>query len=165
MPVGVPDIRYAIRVLTRSRTHTALAVVMLALGIGVNTAISHELWQRRFGGDPRTIGAVIRLNERPYTVIGIMPAGFEFPFSPTSVGEPPALWVPMAFTPREIQDRAADFPVKIVARLRSGVSLAQAQEDVARVATEFQRERSDIYTGNLRLQVMIEPLGAAGAGR
>jgi putative ABC transport system permease protein len=277
MAVVLQDIQYAVRVLTRSRMHTALAVLMLALGIGVNTAVfsvinavllrqapytepdrlvtvrqkfpqigdiwlatspaeyidyrdrtrmfssvagyedlavdltggrepvriqaqrvthtlfgtlgvspvagrtfseaedrpgaetvavlSYELWQRRFGSDPHTIGAVIRLNERPYTVIGIMPAGFEFPFTPASVGEPPALWMPMAFTPREIQDRAADFPVGIVARLRPGVPLAQAQDDVVRVAAEFQRERTDIYTGNLRLQVNLEALGAAAASR
>jgi putative ABC transport system permease protein len=127
--------------------------------------ISHELWQRSFGHDPRTLGSVLRLNERPYTVIGIMPPGFAFPFTPASVGEPPALWVPMAFTPREIEDRAADFPVQLVARLRDGVSLAQAQEDMVRVASEFQRERRDIYTGNLRLQVNLEPLGAAAAAR
>jgi putative ABC transport system permease protein len=119
--------------------------------------LSYEFWFRRFGGDPRAIGALIRLNEQPYTVIGVMPAGFEFPFSPATVGEPPALWVPMGFTPREIQDRAADFPVHIVARLREGISLAQAEEDVVRVANEFQRERADIYSGNLRLQVTLEP--------
>jgi putative ABC transport system permease protein len=277
MAVVLEDIQYAVRGLTRNRTHTALAVLMLALGIGVNTAVfsvinavllrkapyrepdrlvtvrqkfpqigdiwlatspaeyidyrdrtrafsaiagyetiafdltggsepvriqaqrvthtlfgtlgvspvagrtfseaedrpgaenvavlSYELWQRRFGSDPHAIGAAIRLNERPYTVIGIMPDGFEFPFTAASVGEPPALWVPMAFTPRELQDRAADFPVGIVARLRPGVSVAQAQQDVARVATEFQRERADIYAGNLHLLVNLEALGAAAAGR
>jgi predicted permease len=133
---------------------------------GENVAIlSHELWQRHFGSNPRAIGTVIRLNERPCTVIGIMPAGFEFPFTPASVGEPPALWVPMAFTAREIEDRAADFPVRVVARLRPGVSIAKAEEDVVRVANEFQRDRADIYTGNLRLQVNLEPLGAGAAGR
>ena len=277
MAVVLQDIRYAVRVLARSRTHTALAVLMLALGIGVNTAmfsvintvllrkapyreadrlvtlrqkfpqigdvslatspaeyidyrdrtraftsmagyedvafnltggseparieaqrvthslfstlgispiagrtfsetedrpgaanvavLSYELWQRRFGGNSRTVGAVVRLNEQPYTIIGIMPAGFEFPFTPASIGEPPALWVPMAFTPREIQDRAADFPVRIVARLRQDISLAQAEEDVVRVAAEFQRERADIYSGNLRLQVHLESLGASQADR
>jgi putative ABC transport system permease protein len=127
--------------------------------------LSYAFWQRRFGSSLRAIGTVVRLNEQPYTLIGIMPPGFEFPFTPASVGEPPALWVPMAFTPREIQDRAADFPVHIVARLRPDVSLSQAHEDIARVATEFQRERADIYSGNLRLQVDIEPFGAAAAAR
>jgi putative ABC transport system permease protein len=127
--------------------------------------LSHEFWQRQFGKDRQAIGTVVRLNERPYTIIGIMPPGFEFPLTPASVGEAPALWVPMAFTPREIEDRAADFPVGLVARLSPAVSLAQANDDVGRVAAEFQRERSDIYTGNLRLQVNLESLGATASGR
>lgn len=129
------------------------------------TILSYEFWQRSFGGSAQTLGTVIRLDEQPYTVIGIMPAGFEFPFTAASVGEPPALWVPMAFTARRIQDRAAEFPVHIVARLRPRVTLAQAGQDVWRVATEFQQEHSDIYTGNLRLQVDLDVLGAGDAAR
>ena len=78
--------------------------------------LSYEFWQRRFAGSAQTIGAVVRLNEQRHTVIGVMPAGFEFPFTAASVGEPPALWVPMAFTAKRIQDRAAEFPVHLVAR-------------------------------------------------
>jgi predicted permease len=129
------------------------------------TVLSYEFWQRRFGGSPGALGSVIRLDEQPYTIVGIMPAGFEFPFTAASVGEPPALWVPLAFTPKQIEDRAAEFPVRIVARLRPGVSLAQAAGDVNRVAAEFQRERPDIYTGNLRLETSLERLGAASAAR
>jgi putative ABC transport system permease protein len=127
--------------------------------------LSYEFWQRRFGGGRHAVGAVVRLNEQPYTVIGIMPAGFEFPFTAASVGEPPALWVPMAFTTQEIEDRAAEFPVMIVARRRPGVSLVQAREDVRRVANQFQGEHPEIYTGNIRLQVDLDPLQGEGAGR
>jgi putative ABC transport system permease protein len=127
--------------------------------------LSHQFWQRRFGGAANAIGSTILLNEQPHTIVGIMPAGFEFPFTSTSVGEPPAVWVPMAFTEQEIRDRAADFPVHIVARLRPDVSITQAEQDVAGVAAAFQRERSDIYSGHLRLQVALEPLGATAAAR
>lgn len=127
--------------------------------------LSYEFWQRHFGGDSKTIGSVVRLNEEAYTVIGIMPPGFEFPFTPSSVGEPPALWVPMAFTAREIEDRLAEFPVHIVARLKGGISLVQAEQDVQRVAAEFQREHPDLYRGNLVLQVNLDPLGAGGRVR
>ena len=131
---------------------------------GAKVAIlSYEFWQRRFGGSAQAIGAVVRLNEQPHTVIGVMPAGFEFPFTAASVGEPPALWVPIAFTAKRIQDRTAEFPVHLVARLRPGVSLAQAEQDVKRVANEFQQEHSDIYTGNIRLQVNLDLLGATDA--
>jgi predicted permease len=127
--------------------------------------LSHELWQSRFGGSPQTLGSIVRLNEQPYTVIGIMPAGFEFPFTAASVGEPPALWVPIAFSAKRIHDRGAEFPVHIVARLKPGVTPAQAGQDVRRVADEFQQEHADIYAGILRLQVNLDPLGARDAAR
>jgi putative ABC transport system permease protein len=55
--------------------------------------------------------------------------------------------------------------VRVLARLRPGVSLAQAEQDVDRVAREFQQERSDIYTGNLYLEVYLDPLGAGNVAR
>ena len=134
-------------------------------GGGRVAVVSYESWQRHFGGNRNALGRSVRLNEQPYTVIGIMPAGFAFPFTPASVGEPPALWVPMALTPQRIADRAAEFPVHVVARLRPGTSPAQAGRDATRVADDFQREHSDIYTGNLRLEVTLAPLGAPEASR
>ena len=127
--------------------------------------LSYEFWQRRFGGSADTVGTLLRIDERPHQVIGIMPPGFEFPFTAASVGEPPVLWVPIAFTAARIRDRAAEFPVHIVARLAPEVSLPQAEQDLVRIAGEFQRERSDIYTGNLELQVSVEPLGEGSAAR
>jgi putative ABC transport system permease protein len=127
--------------------------------------LSYQLWQSRFGGSPQTLGSVIRLNEQPYTVIGIMPPGFEFPFTKASVGEPPALWVPIAFTAQRIRDRASEFPVHVVARLRPRISLVQAEQDVRRIAEEFEWEHPDIYTGNVRLEVNVNPLGARDAAR
>jgi len=127
--------------------------------------VSHELWQRHFGSSAQTVGRIIRLDEQPYEVVGIMPRGFDFPFQAARAGEPPSVWVPMAFTPKEIADRAAEFPVHLVARLRPGVSLAQAQSDVDRVAAAFQSEHRDIYSGNLQLEVTVSRLGAETAAR
>jgi putative ABC transport system permease protein len=127
--------------------------------------LGYDLWQRLYGGRSEALGSVLRLNEQPYTVIGVMPAGFGFPFTPADVGEPPSAWVPMAFTKKEIADRAAEFPVQVVARLNPGVSIVQGRQDVERVANGFQKERPDIYSGNLRLEVILEPLGAASAAR
>ena len=127
--------------------------------------LSHELWQRRFGSNAQTVGQIIRLDEQPYEVVGIMPRGFDFPFPAARAGEPPSLWVPMAFTAKEIEDRAAEFPVHVVARLRPGISLAQAQSEVDRVAAAFQSEHRDIYSGNLQLEVTLSRLGADTAAR
>jgi hypothetical protein len=127
--------------------------------------VSHELWQSYFGASAQAVGRIIRLDEQPYQVVGIMPRGFDFPFPAARAGEPPALWVPMAFTAKEIENRAAEFPVHVVARLRPGVSLAQAESDVDRVAAAFQSEHRDIYSGNLQLDVSLSPLGAETAAR
>ena len=127
--------------------------------------LSYDFWQRRYGGRADVLGETLRLDERPYTAIGVMPPGFEFPFTAADIGEPPAAWVPIAFTREEIADRASEFPVHIVARLKPGLSIVQGHEDVERVANEFQREHPDIYTGNLRLEVFVEALGASSAAR
>ena len=127
--------------------------------------LSYDLWQSRFAGNVESIGTTIRLDEMPFTIVGVMPAGFEFPFSPTSAGDPPDIWVPLAFTTQEIEDRGAEFPVHVVARLRPDVSLAQAQQDVERVASGFQAEHPNLYTGNVRFTPFIETLDAAGVAR
>jgi putative ABC transport system permease protein len=170
--------REPVRVQAQRVTHTLFATlgVSPALGRAIDPSedqaggprvavLSYDFWQQRFGGSASVVGSRVRLDEQPYTVVGVMPRGFAFPFTSSKVGQPPALWVPMAFTPKEIEDRASEFPVRIVARLRPGVSQPEAQRDVDRVAADFQRERADIYSGNLRLEATLEPLGAEAAAR
>src|SRR5262245_753416 len=131
---------------------------------GANVVLlSYDLWQSR--GNKDAIGTTVRLDEMPFTIVGVMPAGFEFPFSPTSAGDPPDIWVPLAFTAKEIEDRGSESPVHVVARLRPDVSLAQAQQDVERVASGFQAEHPNLYTGNVRFRPFIETLDAAGVAR
>jgi len=127
--------------------------------------LSYDLWQRQFGRRADVLGRSVRLNEQPYTVIGVMPPGFRYPLSPSDVNEPPGVWVPMGFTEREIEDRAAEFPIRVVARLAPGVTLEQARADVARVANDFQEAHPDIYRGNLRVEVTLNQLGAANRAR
>jgi predicted permease len=127
--------------------------------------VSYDFAQRRYGDAAHAIGSAIRLDEQPYAVIGVMPAGFEFPFTAASVGEPPVLWVPMAFTPAQLENPVKEYPVHVVARLRPGVSLAQGGQDIERVAREFQSQRPDIYSGNLHLQAGVDLLGKREAAR
>jgi len=93
--------------------------------------ISHSLWQRRFAGDPYLPGKIIRLNSEPYTVIGVMPAGFEFPRGaemPKSMQFPKRadLWVPLALpaAPRGPSELA------LIARTKAEVSPEQARADL-----------------------------------
>jgi putative ABC transport system permease protein len=94
--------------------------------------VSHGFWQRRFGSDPEFLGKTIQLNQRTYTVIGIMPAKFSFPV-------PSELWIPLALTSEEKADRS-DLAVEALARLKDGVSVAQARAALSSVAQQLEKE-------------------------
>ena len=102
---------------------------------GANRVVimSHRLWQRRFGGDPNIVGKPLTLNGRSVTLVGIMPADFRFP---TQEDE---LWVPIAFSQQEQTDRGARF-LDVVARLKSGVTLTQAQAEMSTIAARLQQQ-------------------------
>lgn len=97
--------------------------------------IGYGLWQQLFGGDPRALGATIRLNGVPLTVIGVAPRGFDYP-------ETTAVWTPTAHELGRIPKSGA-FPWQTIGRLKRGVSLAQAshmfEAEVARVGTSMER--------------------------
>jgi predicted permease len=101
---------------------------------GVNVVVlSWGLWQRRYARNPAILGQSIQLDREPYTVIGIMPAGFVFPRrGPRFNGEPAEIWVPIAFTDRERAERGMMHNNGVIARLKNGVSfqMAQAELDV-----------------------------------
>ncbi|HEX3471605.1 MAG TPA: ABC transporter permease [Silvibacterium sp.] len=107
------------------------------------TVISYALWQERFQLDPQVLGKTIELDRRPYTIIGVMPREFE---SPAGLGAlaPRDLWVPMSFTPVEKGAEADNFDYGAVARLKPGVTQAQAQQDVDRVIAVIQAKLPDI---------------------
>src|SRR5579883_396344 len=119
--------------------------------------LSYQFWRRRYAEDPHVIGKIIRLNEQSYQILGVMPRGFIFPLTAASPGEPPALWAPLSFTSNQLNDWASSFDTSMIARLRDGISLAQAQDDVKRVAAQFQQEHPNIYSGNVRLDAAAEP--------
>src|ERR1700733_5965641 len=96
------------------------------------TVISYSLWRERFQSDPGVLGKTIDLDRRPYTIIGVMPRDFEFPLDAGRLSRRD-LWVPMSFTPVEKNSEGSNYDYGLVARLRPGVSTAQAQTDVDRV--------------------------------
>ncbi len=118
--------------------------------------LSYQYWMRRYTGDPHVLGTVIRLNERPYEILGVMPRGFTFPSTEATPGAPPDLWVPLSFNSDQLKDWASSFDTRIVGRLRDGVSLLQAGDDVRRVAQQFQSEHPNIYSGNMVLDAEAE---------
>src|SRR5574341_96776 len=95
--------------------------------------LSHGLWQRRFGGDPGVVGQSLTLDNRPYTVVGVMPAHFRFP------GREQEFWTPMAFEPEETAGRG-DHYLSVVARLKPGAIRRQAQAEMDAIAARLQRQ-------------------------
>ena len=108
--------------------------------------ISHGLWQRRFGARG-IVGERLMLDRQPYTIVGIMPASFQFPKrGPQLNGEPAEIWVPLVFNPFERQARGMFYNHTVVGRLREGVSVEQATADTAALASRIR----DNYPAMLR---------------
>ena len=88
--------------------------------------ISHGLWQRRFGGDPSSLGTSMLMNGNRYEVIGVMPRGFVFRSRDVDY------WIPMAFSPAAAAVRTSHY-LNVVARLAPGVTINAARDDMRRV--------------------------------
>jgi predicted permease len=106
--------------------------------------ISFALWKERFNSDRNVLGQTIDLDRRPYTIVGVMPRNFEFPLDAGKLSHRD-LWVPMSFTSVEKESEGTNFDYSAVARLKPGVSVAQAQQDVDRmiglVETQYPADR------------------------
>jgi putative ABC transport system permease protein len=101
--------------------------------------ISYALWLNRYHSDPQVIGSSIVLDRKPYTITGVMPRDFEFPLQAGRLDQA-QLWVPMSLTADELSDQHAGYwGYDMVARLKDGVTLAQAARDADRVAQQIMR--------------------------
>ena len=101
--------------------------------------IGHALWQRAFGANPNVIGQTLTLNSRSFTVIGIMPARFEFP-------REAELWVPLAWDDNERQIRAIH-DYLVIARLKQNVSPQQAQAEMTTISSRLEQQYPEENTG------------------
>jgi putative ABC transport system permease protein len=129
--------------------------------------LSHKLWTRHFDADPGVVGRSITLDGNSYTVVGVMPPGFQHPVMAE-------LWTPIALTPEQAATPEPRF-LRLVARLRPGVSLREAQTAVDRVSARLARERKDThgqwgavvspiesrYTGDIK-PALLALVGAVG---
>jgi putative ABC transport system permease protein len=101
--------------------------------------LSYELWQRQFGANPQIIGQKMDVDAVPFTVIGVMPRGFSFPKTHSEVWTP----LPLART----EDWKSGRYLTVVARLKPGVTLEQAREDMLSVANLAAEARPDFDKG------------------
>jgi putative ABC transport system permease protein len=130
--------------------------------------LSHQLWARRFGSNPGIIGQQITLDGSPAEVIGVMPEGFQYPLRSE-------IWVPLRFSAADLETQRGAHYVDVVGRLKSGVPIDRARENMravaARLARDFPRTNREttasVYplresmVGSVR-QSMFVLLGAVG---
>ena len=110
--------------------------------------LSYRLWQRRFGGRPSLIGQTIAMNSQAYTVLGVMPKGFQFPDRQTE------LWLPLGLSPQLLARRNSHF-LKVVGRLARGAGTRQAQNEMDAVAAQLAREYP---ATNRQIGIVVVPL-------
>src|SRR6266496_370856 len=103
--------------------------------------IGYGLWQKHFGGDTRVIGEKLNLEGRSYTVIGVMPPGFDLP-------EAAEIWLPLQtkIDSLPLTDRAVP-GYEVVAKLRPGVSLRQADAESKSIARQLEQEFPEFRRG------------------
>ena len=109
--------------------------------------LGYGLWKERFGSDPHILNKEIALDGMNYTVIGVMPNGFNFP-------QKAELWVPIGLTPEQIKPGGAEF-MDMVGRLRQGVSPEMAVGEFTKITQELRRLRGEDNDG---FEIKTEPL-------
>jgi putative ABC transport system permease protein len=103
--------------------------------------LSHRLWERKFDSDPGVIGRSIMLSGAAFTVVGVTPAGFQYPARAES-------WTPIGRVAPSMMDRGVHQGLAVLGRLKSGVTLGQAQANldlIARqLAEQFNQTNKDV---------------------
>ena len=108
--------------------------------------LSYRLWQQRYGGVASIIGTDLLLNGEKHTVVGVMPARFQF------LGSYIKAWVPMAFTSRQLAQRGSHY-LEVVARMKPGVTLEQANAEIQAIQRQIGQDHPD-EAGRISAYVM-----------
>ncbi len=122
--------------------------------------ISARLWQRQFNSDPKILGTKLLLNGKNFTVVGVMPASFDFPLQLFNLGsgaqfrERAEIWKPLAFTDEEMKTRP-ERNYAVIGRLAAGTSVAQAQAEIDTVNVGGMRPALIILVGAVFLVLLI----------
>ena len=119
-------------------------------GAEAAVVISHALWQRRFGGTSDVVGRKIMMNGKPATIVGIMPAGFNYP-------NDAEVWA--AFQLKPTEEPRDNRYVSVVSRLKPGASLSQAQSEMDTISQRLSQNYSETNSGwGVRLTELRESL-------
>jgi putative ABC transport system permease protein len=104
--------------------------------------LSHGLWQRRFGGDKGILGKAVTVDGNSFTIVGVAPADFRL------LDTPSELWMPYTLDNKEENSNQRGFrTLRVIAHLKPGVSLEQAESDIASVAARIEQQFPDSNQG------------------
>ncbi|MEM8994547.1 MAG: ABC transporter permease, partial [Acidobacteriota bacterium] len=125
-----------------------LAEADMGLGAPRVALIGHGVWQTRYGGEPTAVGREVVINNRPATIVGVLPEGFRFP-------ENEDVWLPLETEPSAPAGASADAsPRSVLARLAAGRSLAEASAEMGLIARQLEQQYPATHGG---LGVAVEP--------
>ncbi len=120
--------------------------------------LGYDTWQGRYGADPAVVGQTIRVNDVPTTVVGVMPAGMNFPLT-TQIWQPLSHLASLPKAPRTART------ISVVGRLKSGIDLGQARADIETLAARAAQQTPDVYN-DIKVSVVTLKEGYTGdAGR
>jgi putative ABC transport system permease protein len=127
---------------------------------GFPIIISHRLWRERFGRDSGIVGRSISLDNRSFIVVGVMPAGFQFPLN----AEPMDFWTTMAIEfvtapglPSMAEQRGAHY-LDVIARLKPGVSISQAQAEMSTIVSALNKQYPENSPRGIRIMPELDRL-------
>jgi len=109
--------------------------------------LNYGFWQMKFAGDPAVVGRKIELDQRIYTIIGVLPKTVQYPAEVD-------VFLPLAPTPQQLANRI-DHNYLVIGRLRNGVTVAQAQDEMGRIASGLAKAYP---ATNLERSAKVEPL-------
>lgn len=123
-------------------------------GAGDVVVLSHALWARRFGRDPGIVGRQLQINGVSREVVGVMPAGFQFPLQSE-------LWIPFKFAARDLETQRGAHYINVIARLKPEASLEAARDDMRGIAARLAKEYPST---NRETSASVHPLREALVG-
>ena len=114
--------------------------------------LSYGLWQRAFGANPRVVGSRVDVDAVPYTIVGVMPAGFAYP-------DEAEVWGPLAFSPDDLSPQSrGGHGLEVLARIKPGLSMAQVADDMQRVSQTIVDQNRNYPYAKYGFRLLWHPL-------
>src|SRR6202012_4029744 len=117
--------------------------------------LSYEVWRQFFGGDSAAVGRQVKMDGRPYTIIGVMPAGFRYP-----IGRVNAVYTPLHMA-KQLREGRGNHWLVTIGRMRPGITATKVQSDMTGVLTDLGRT----YPGSKGRTMEVLSLATAILGK